>query len=186
MPDRSKRKRHPLPIQYLGRAGTTHPCVETMVTILTSPYQCREITVIFNEQQYGEDAHAICFVIWDWLDTEITIVPDGFGTHGGTGGWGLAVVLALIQFYRIPHKEKWVKVEQFERIADGHSTLRDCEQLHQADFCAPSWPNYQCDFGPYLWAQAGYETSQFPYWMIEPELLSDVQDFEQHPGNAVF
>jgi len=79
-------RRDPLPIQYLGEPGTTHPCVQAMVTILTSPYRCREITVVFQKKQPGEDSYAVCFVIWDWLGCELTIVPDGFGTHAGTGG----------------------------------------------------------------------------------------------------
>jgi len=157
-----------------------------MVTILTSPYRCREITVVFQEQARGEDHTAVCFVVWDWLGCEITIMPDGFGTHAGTGGWGLAVVLSLIQFYQIPLKEKWVEARQFERIANGHPTARDREQLHQADHCTPSWPFHVGHFGSRLWAQAGYETTQFPYWSIEPELLGDVKDIERNPGGAVF
>ncbi len=184
---RSTRRPYPaLPIQYLGRSGTTQPCVEAMVTILTSPYRCREITVVFQKQQPGEDSHAVCFVVWDWLDCEITIVPDGFGTHNGTGGWGLEVVLSLIQFYQIPLKEKWVEARQFKRIASGHPTARDREQLHQADHCAPSWPFHVGDFGSRLWTQAAYETAQFPYWLIEPELLGDVKDIERNPGSTVF
>ncbi len=184
---KSTRRRHPaLPIQYLGRSGTTQPCIEAMVTILTSPYRCREITVVFQQKQPGEDSYAVCFVVWDWLGCEITIVPDGFGTHAGTGGWGLEVVLSLILFYQIPLKEKWVEARQFERIASGHPTARDCEQLHQADHCTPSWPFHVGDFGSRLWAQVAYETAQFPYWLIEPELLGDVKDVEHNPGGAVF
>jgi hypothetical protein len=139
IPESGRREHAALPIQYLGRAGTTQPCVEAMVTILTSPYRCQEITVVFQEKQPGEDSNAVCFVVWDWLDCDITIVPDGFGTHAGTGGWGLALVLSLIQFYQIPLKEKWVEARQFERIASGHPTARDREQLHIADYGAPSW-----------------------------------------------
>jgi len=142
--------------------------------------------VVFQKKQPGEDSYAACFVIWDWLGCEMTIVPDGFGTHAGTGGWGLAGVLSLIQFYQIPLKEKWVKREQFERIASGHPTARDREQLHHADFGAPSWPYFQQDFGAELWAQAGYETAQFPFWLMEPELLQDIKDLERNPGIAVF
>lgn len=86
MSTKTRRERDPLSIQYLGCSGATHPCVEAMVTILTSPYQCREITAVFQEKQPGEDSYAVCFVIWGWLGCEITIVPDGFGTHNGTGG----------------------------------------------------------------------------------------------------
>jgi hypothetical protein len=128
----------------------------------------------------------VCFVIWDWLGCEMTIVPDGFGTHNGTGGWGLAVVLSLIQFYQIPLKEKWVEADQFERIANGYPTTRDRQQLHQADYGASSWPFHEGDFGSALWAQVAYETAQFPYWVIEPELLDDIKDLERNPGGAVF
>lgn len=184
----TKQNSRPLPIQYLGRRGITRSCVQAMVMILTSPYKCREITVLFCEPRQGADASAVCFVIWEWLGCEITIVPDGFGTHGGTGGWGLAVVLSLIQFYGIPLKEKWVEEDQFERIANGHPTARDCRELHQADHGAPSWTLYQGDFDTHLWAQVGnqFETAAFPYWVIEPELLNDVKDFERNPGIAAF
>jgi len=160
-----------------------------MATILTSPYPCSEMTVVFREQARGEDHTDVCFVIWDWLGREITIVPDGFGTHSGTGGWGLGVALALIQFFQVPLKEKWVEADQFERIASGYPTTRDCEQLHQADHCAPSWPSFFHDYerrGRVLWADLPRETSQFPYWVIEPELLGDVKDIERNPGLAVF
>lgn len=185
-PKSARREHSALPIQYLGRAGATQPCVEAMVTILTSPYRCREITVVFQEKQPGEDSHAVCFVVWDWLGCDITIVPNGFGTHAGTGGWGLAVVLSLIQFYQIPLTEKWVEARQFKRIACGHPTARDREQLHQADHCAASWPFHVGSFGSRLWTQIDYETTQFPYWLIEPELLGDVKDIERNPGGAVF
>jgi len=185
----TRRDQAPLHIQYLGKRGLTYPCVQAMATILTSPYPCGEITVVFQEQARGEDYTAVCFVIWDWLDYGITIVPDGFGTHHGTGGWGLRVVLALIQFFQVPLKEKWVEADQFERIANGYPTTRDCEQLHQADHCAPSWPSYLQDYerrGHVLWTDLPRELSQFPYWLIEPELLGDVFDIEHNPGLAVF
>jgi hypothetical protein len=178
-----------LRIQYLGKRGLTFPCIQAMATILISPYPCREITVVFQEPARGEDHTDVCFVIWDWLGYGMTIVPDGFGTHHGTGGWGLRVVLALIQFYQVPLKEKWVAADQFERLANGHPTTRDWEQLHRADPCAPSWPSYLQDYehrGRVLWTDLPRERSQFPYWLIEPELLNDVKDIERTPGLAVF
>ena len=81
-----------------------------------------------------------------------------------------------------PLKEKWVEARLFERIASGRPTARDREQLHQADYWAPSWPFHVGDFGSHLWAQVAYETAQFPYWLIEPELLGDVKDVEHNPG----
>ncbi len=179
-----------LRVQYLGKRGATYPCVRAMVTILTSAYSCSEITVVFREHLPEEDHTAVCFVIWDWPDYgSMTIVPDGFGTHHGTGGWGLGVVLALIQFFQVPLKEKWVEADQFERIANGYPTEHDGEQLHQADHCAPSWPSFFHDYedrGHLLWADLPRERSQFPYWVIEPELLDDVKDIERNPGLAVF
>lgn len=185
----TRREQPSLRIQYLGKRGLTYPCVQAMATILTSPYPCGEITVVFQEQADGEDHTAVCFVIWDWLYYGITIVPDGFGTHSGTGGWGLDVVLALIQFFQIPLKEKWVEADQFERIASGYPTTRDYEQLHEPDHCTPSWPSHLQDYeyrGHVLWTDLPRETSQFPYWLIEPELLDDVKDIERNPGLAVF
>lgn len=184
----SPSEREPLSIQYLGQSGSTFPCVRAMVTILSSPYSCREITVVFREQPRGEADTDVCFIVWDWLGTEMTIVPDGCGTHSGTGGWGLGAVLALIQFYRIPLKEKWVESDQFERIVDGYPTERDCQELRQADFGAPSWPSTLREYekrGHILWKDLPREISQFPYWMIEPELLNDVKDLS-NPGLAVF
>jgi len=101
----------------------------------------------------------------------------------------LDVVLALIQFFRVPLKEKWVEADQFERIANGYPTTRDCEQLHQADHCTPSWPSHLQDYehrGHVLWTDLPRELLQFPYWLIEPELLGDVKDIERNPGLAVF
>jgi hypothetical protein len=98
----------------------------------------------------------------------------------------LEVVLSLIQFYQIPLKEKWVDKDQFERIVLGNPTDRDLQQLHQADFGTPSWPLHVGNFGAALWSELAYERAQFPYWLIEPELLADVQDVERNPGSAVF
>jgi hypothetical protein len=173
-------------VQYLGVRGVTQHCVEAIVTILTSPYRCRAITVLFCEKLPEEDSYAVCFIIWDWLGHEITIVPDGFGTHNGSGGWGLSVVLALIQFYQIQLLEKWVHADQFERIANGYPTEQDCQQLHQPDFGVPSWPLHQREFGSELWVQISHDTSQFPFWLVEPELLEDIRNLEQNPGIAVF
>src|SRR5216684_9050142 len=178
--------REPLPIQYLGVRGATYPCVYAMMTILTSPCRCRAITVLFCHKRPGEDSNAVCFIIWDWFDHEITIVPDGFGMHNGTGGWGLAIVLELIEFYQIPLQEKWVDPDQFERIADGYLTADDLQQLHQPDFGAPSWLFHKGNFGSELWSQLPRETSPFPYWLVEPELIEDVKTLEQNPGIAVF
>jgi hypothetical protein len=188
-------RRNRFPVQYLGVRGDTHSCVDAMMTILTGSHRCREITVVFcrprPQPNPGRGHHrvtyAVLFVVWDWLDCDITIVPDGFGTHHGTGGWGLAVVLDLIQFYRVPLSEKWVDEERFDRIADGFPTERDVKELHQQDHVAPSWPLYQGEFGPKFWVDL-YPGGPwaFPYWLMEPELMEDVRGAEQDPDGAVF
>jgi hypothetical protein len=54
-------------------------------------------------RQRGYDHDRVMFVVWNWLQgPDITIIPDGFETHGGEGGSGLSTVLALIQYYKIP------------------------------------------------------------------------------------
>jgi len=180
--------RRQLSIQYLGVPGSTHECVEAMATILTSPYPCREITILICRKHPQADHYAVSFVIWDWLGTEVTIVPNGFGTHAGTGGWGLEVVLDLIQFYQVPLKEKWIRdVDQFTRINSGYPTERDLKELHQADHGAPSWPLFAREFGSWLWRQAMSEEGRpFPYWLLEPELLEVVRGVEVDPDGAAF
>lgn len=115
---------NPLGIQYLGVPGSTLDCVRAMVTILTSPYPCREITIVV-ERRRGEDHQAVCFVVWGWVGHDITIVPNGFGTHGGTGGWGLGLVLHLMEFYRVTVNVQWVDAEMFDRIARGRPSKRE-------------------------------------------------------------
>lgn len=187
MPSRSARRSQP-PIQYLGVPGSTNDCVHAMVTILTSPYPCGEITIVVDHQA-GEDHEAVCFVIWGWLGQDVTIVPDGFGTHDGTGGWGLGLVLELIEYYQVKLKERWVEPEMFARIASGHPTRSDLAKLQQTDITTPSWPFWKRLFtrrDPTWSAFRGAWAEQFPYWLLEPELLAEVQDVERDPATAVF
>lgn len=184
------KQRLQLQIQYLGVRGSTHECVRAMVTILTSFYPCKEITVLFGPpSQASDDKHSlVSFIVWDWLGKHVTIVPDGFGTHSGTGGWGLALVLELIQFYQVPIKEKWIEDEgQFERINDGFPTTRDLRDLHQSDDWAPSWPYNMRDFGSEIWSAISPDPVEtFPYWLVEPELFEYVRNFRNDPDGAVF
>jgi hypothetical protein len=175
-------------IQYLGVPGCTAECVQAMVTILTSPFPCREVTVLFCPKHPDDEHYAVSFVVWDWLGSDVPVVPDGFGTHDDTGGWGLEVVLELILFYQVPLKEKWIKnVEQFERINRGRPTERDLRALHESDHQAPSWQLHVGTFGPHLWSHAlTGEPETFPYGLLEPELLEDVQGAERDPASAVF
>ncbi len=182
----ANRELEPLPIQYLGESGITYPCVKAMVTILTSPYRCRAITAVFRKTQPGKVNTDVCFIAWNWLGVKATLVADGFGTHHGTGGWGLALVLSLIPFYQIPLQEKWVAPDQFKRIAHGHPTDHDLEPLQHADDDGPDWPYVLQDLGERLWSQDPFFTAPVPYWLIEPELLDDLKEIERNPSNAVF
>jgi hypothetical protein len=182
--------RRQLDIQYLGVPGATDPCVQAMVTILTSPYSCREITALFcNRYPDDENKHySVSFVVWDWLDTEITIIPDGFGTHSGTGGWGLGLVLALIEFYQVPLGEKWINdVQQFERINDGGLAARDRKALHEPDYWAPSWPLHAREYSQDLWVDVLPEVARhFPVWLLEPEIVEYAKDIGKDADRAVF
>lgn len=90
-------------IQYLGTPGITVRCVLGMAAVLTGPFRPKNITMISLPQRGYTDHDRVMFVVWNWLEEpDITIIPDGFGTHGGEGGAGLSTVLALIQYYKIP------------------------------------------------------------------------------------
>jgi Protein of unknown function (Hypoth_ymh) len=183
----------------LGARGTTRPCVEAMVTILTSPYPPREITVLFCDEHPGEHPgehlvdrenkhYAASFVVWDWLREGITIVPDGFGTHAGTGRWGLRFVLNLIEFYQIPLKEEWFEdVKQFERINEGKLTERDRKALYEPEYFAPGWPEYASECRKNLWHDAGRDVAQsFPFWLLEPEIVEYAKGIGKDADNVVF
>jgi hypothetical protein len=88
--------------QYLGKSGITRKCVLGLAAILVSTFRPEKITMI-SLRQRGQKSDGVMFVVWNWLENpDITIIPDGFGTHGGEGGGGLSTVLALIQYYKIP------------------------------------------------------------------------------------
>ena len=86
--------------QYLGEPGITRKCVLGMAAMLTSLFRPEKITMISFPQR-GYDHDRVMFVVWNWLERlYITIVPDGFGTHGGEGGAGLSTVLALFSIIK--------------------------------------------------------------------------------------
>jgi hypothetical protein len=89
--------------QLLGQTGITMNCVQAMAAILTSSFKPTRITLV----SHPESGHlgprtfdSVLFVIWEWINqSTFTVVPDGFGTHGGEGGAGLSSVLGLIRYY---------------------------------------------------------------------------------------
>jgi hypothetical protein len=96
-------------------------------------------------------------------------------------------VLDLIAFYAIPLKEKWVTPEMFGRLTSGFPTNRDLVALHQADFGPPSWPLHRGNFDDLTWQALAFERpEQFPFWLLEPEILAEVKVFDADPESAVF
>ena len=90
---------------YLGEEGMTISCVHAMFAVLTSPFRPQKITMLSLpfRGDVGTAHDAVMFFVWDWpREWKGTVIPDGFGTHGGTGGWGLATVLGLIRFCDVP------------------------------------------------------------------------------------
>lgn len=87
---------------YLGVTGLTLPCMNAMVIILTSPFRPQKITMVsLPSREAASDT--VMFFAWDWPHEQNgTVVPDGFGTHGGGGGRGLSTVLGLIRFCGVP------------------------------------------------------------------------------------
>ena len=131
--------------QYLGRPGVTRKCVLGMAAILTSPFRPEKITMI-SLRQRGHSDDGVMFVVWNWLEEpDITIIPDGFGTHGGEGGAGLSTVLALIRHYKIPLEHIIVTDKAaFDELADeGELSERMFLALKRAN--PYNWKYYSVD-----------------------------------------
>jgi hypothetical protein len=120
--------------QYLGEPGITRKCVLGMAAILTSPFRPEKITMI-SLRKPGDNSDGVMFVVWNWLEEpDITIIPDGFGTHGGEGGIGLSTVLALIQYYKIPLGHIIVTdKDAFHELAEGKLSERIFLALKRAN-----------------------------------------------------
>jgi hypothetical protein len=110
--------------QRLGEEGITRACVQAMAAILTSSFKPTRITLVSHPKTGLHGSHAfdrVMFVIWEWVNHSIfTVVPDGFGTHGGEGGAGLSSVLGLIRYYKTPLYHAVISNdERFHRLASG-------------------------------------------------------------------
>ncbi len=118
--------------QRLGKAGITVPCTNALIAVLTSAFRPEKIIAVIGDFGYGS-SHSVLFVLWDWLYTGVTIIPDGFGTHGGEGGGGLSTALGLIKFYQVPLLEIWVDDQQtFRELAQGTLTKKVFHHLRKA------------------------------------------------------
>jgi hypothetical protein len=112
-------------LQYLGKRGITRPCVMAMAGILTSAFQPKRITAVVGSWKTRfSSTEPVLFLIWDWCySPNLTIIPDGFGTHSGTGGRGLSAALGLIKYYRVPLRQLRVYEQQaFRELAAGTLT----------------------------------------------------------------
>lgn len=122
--------------QYLGRHGVTRKCMLAMAAILTGPYRPEKITAVIGSFDDSGNERVL-FLVWDWGYPGITIVSDGFGTHGGEGGRGLSAALGLIKHYQIPLLEVRVyDPSAFHELALGTLTeeMFDTVQEAQRDY----------------------------------------------------
>lgn len=130
-------------LMYLGKSGVTVYCVDAMIAILTSAFRPEKITMVLGPHEDGSES--VLFLVWHWLaqglESDVTIVPDGFGTHGGEGGAGLSNVLGLLRFYGIPLFQARIHDEEaFNKLAEG--TLTE-ETFHLVQAARPySWNFY--------------------------------------------
>lgn len=119
--------------QYLGTPGITRPCVKAMATILLGQEKPEWITLVCC-QEYPEANHdGVLFVAWGWIThCQLTIVPDGFGTHGGEGGAGLETVLALIKHTKVPLLQLRADKKRFDALSEGKVDDQTFEHLKRA------------------------------------------------------
>lgn len=179
----------PLEYQYLGASGDTGACMRAMIAILTSPYRPRAITAVLRQMREDQTTTSVCFVVWDWIGDKATLISDGFGTHHGEGGRGLATVIDMIQFYDIPLQEFWAESDQFRRIAYGHPTRADLDQLRSADAASLYNLLSLSEFGLQLWLEEPTQLrdqTPLPHWLMVPELIDILKEVEHNSANAVF
>lgn len=123
-------------IQYLGTPGITQPCMLAMASILTSAFRPEKIIAVIGGWKEPGDtgsSERVLFVVWHWFYPNLTIIPDGFGTHSGEGGTGLSAVLGLIQLYNIPMLQTWIDDHRaFRELAEGQLSKATFEALHRA------------------------------------------------------
>jgi len=112
--------------QHLGKHGVTESCKLAMAAVLTSAFRPEKITAVIGPQR-------VLFLVWEWFYAGITIISDGFGTHGGEGGAGLSATLGLIRFYEIPLLQAQVYDEEaFLELAYGKLTEEMFDEIQQA------------------------------------------------------
>src|SRR6266702_4131517 len=117
--------------QYLGKSGVTQPCMLAMAAILTGAFRPEKITAVVGVRDSGPDR--VLFLVWNWFYPGLTIIADGFGTHGSEGGTGFSTVLGLIKFYEIPLLQtRIVDYKAFSELAHGTLTEETFAEIQEA------------------------------------------------------
>ena len=134
---------------YLGDTGMTLSCVHAMAVILTSPFRPTKITMVSlrEDELVGTPSDRVMFFVWGWpRELKGTVVPDGFGTHGGEGGAGLSTALGLIRFCGVPleHLVIYDKGMFNELAAEGK--LTPLMFAHLKEYASPyNWNYYEVE-----------------------------------------
>jgi len=119
--------------QYLGEPGITRSCVEAMATVLLGQFKPEWMTLVCCQEYPEADHDGVLFVAWGWIShIQLTIIPDGFGTHGGEGGAGLETVLALIKHTEVPLLQSRVDKKRFDALTEGKVDDRTLAHLKRA------------------------------------------------------
>ncbi|MNH97803.1 hypothetical protein D3C73_505090 [compost metagenome] len=183
------------PVQLLGARGSTYQCVEAMITVLTSHNRPSSITIVYDEENhYKEKNINVAFIVREWLQSEITVIPDGFSTTGGTGRWGISICIALIKAANIRIEEVSLKRDVFERLCNAKILKEDLTQ-----FIAPinyeNWRLYlredheKAIGSGTIWMHIPEVSkslfSRLPHWTISPELFRQAILFEKAPKEAL-
>ncbi len=180
--------------QYLGMSGDTFSCLEAIITTLRSPKPPSHYTVVIADwSRRIEDHTKVLFIAWDWIGTQVTIIPDGFGTHAGTGGWGLSMALALIQSSGQRIEEVIVPQVVFERIVKGKPTQKDISILGARQSGSSWWEVFvrtEHEKGikdGTVWGMSRISnmTESLPKWGLSSDTFVVSRTFDVDPKGAV-
>jgi uncharacterized protein (TIGR02391 family) len=180
--------------QYVGQSGSTFDCIEAIMATLCSPNLPKKYTVIFKEwDRSNEESTSVAFIAWNWLGCEYTIIPDGFGTHHGTGGWGLSLCLALIRSCGIPIYDVRVSKNAFNRICNAKLTEEDIKDIKANENDYPMWLSYVLDEHEKgiedgsVWRHVPGRSrmNRIPTWLIGPNIHEKMKIFNDNPAGAV-
>jgi hypothetical protein len=138
---------------------------------------------------------AVAFVAWNWFGVEITIIPDGFGTHAGTGGWGFSLAISLIRSMDIPIHEVVYSEEAFERLCNARLTKKDISVLKDPMGWSPFWSSYLRERhekaleNGNLWNEVrdvdDRILEKMPRWVLSPPLFNITSTFDKDSSSVI-